>query len=138
MSAATKGEVGIVDETRVFDPMGDAVAPAVHGAQVSGGASGGDASAGDRIRDLVAESVARGAPMISAVAVQGRLFAVYDDASAVPDALALVQRHLGLTLDRNWYNPQEIETLAGQLDGLLAVGALAPGAGGDVEPTEEA
>lgn len=78
----------------------------------------------DRIRSLVAEAEARGAPMVSAQAMQAKLFTVYDEASAVPEALALVQRHLGLTLDRTWYSAEEIDQLADQLDWLLGVGAL--------------
>jgi len=123
------GKVVFVEETREFDPVGDAVASAGRDV-IAGDSAGGEAlSAGDRVRDLVAESVARGAPMISAQAVQARLFAVYDDASTVPGALVLVQRHLGLTLDRNWYSAQEIESLAGQLDELLTASPLAVGAG---------
>jgi hypothetical protein len=127
-----------MDETREFDAVGDSVEPVVREVGSSGRTIGEGASIGDRIRALVAESVARGAPMISAQAVQSRLFTVYDDASAVPEALALVQRHLGLTLDRNWYSAQEIDSLAEQLDQLLAVGAVAAGIGaGDAEPPGE-
>jgi hypothetical protein len=78
----------------------------------------------DRIRSLVTESETRGAPMVSAQAMQARLFAVYDDASAMPDALALVQRHLVLTLDRTWYSAEEVGQLADRLDWLLGLGAL--------------
>jgi len=129
-------KVGMVDkarETREFDPIADAVASATH--EVSDGPGGEDIPVGSRVRDLVAESAVRGAPMISARAVQDRLFSVYDAAAVVPEALALVQRHLGLTLDRNWYSPQEIDLLAGQLDDLLVTGVLA--GAGEVELIDE-
>ena len=75
----------------------------------------------DRIRQAIAESEARGAPMVSAQIMQAKLFAVYDDATAEPEALALVQRHLQLTLERSWYSAQEVEELADQLDWLLGL-----------------
>lgn len=77
---------------------------------------------GDPIRQAVAEAASRGAPMVSAGTMQTRLFSVYDTAVAVPEALELVQRQLGLTLGRNWYSPQEVERLADQLEWLLAAG----------------
>ena len=82
------------------------------------------AAPAQRVRDLVAETEIRGAPMISSQALQRRLFEVYDAASAVPEALALVQHNLGLTLDRTWYSAAEIEGLADQIDWLLASASL--------------
>jgi|GEM_PF-5358261 len=75
------------------------------------------------LRVLIAETEARGAPMVSSQGLQRRLFEVYDAASAVPEALSLVQRNLGLTLDRTWYSAAEVGTLADELDSLLALGA---------------
>lgn len=88
--------------------------------------------AAGRIREAAAEAAQRGAPMVSAQAVQAKLFQVYDDAADVPEALALVQRHLRLTLDRTWYSAQEIDDLADQLDWLLGLGpgGAEAGAGG--------
>jgi len=83
----------------------------------------------DRIRQAIEESEARGAPMVSAPIMQARLFSVYDDARAEPEALALVQRHLQLTLERSWYSAQEVEELADQLDWLLGLAAAAPDPG---------
>lgn len=83
----------------------------------------GSSGVAGTIRAALDDSAARGAPMVSAQAMQARLFQVYDDASAVPEALALVQRHLRLTLDRTWYSPHEVDDLADQLDWLLGLGA---------------
>jgi uncharacterized protein YbjT (DUF2867 family) len=80
----------------------------------------------DRIRQAIEESEARGAPMVSAPIMQARLFSVYDDARAEPEALALVQRHLQLTLERSWYSAQEVEELADQLDWLLGLATAVP------------
>lgn len=76
------------------------------------------------LRALVDETAARGAPMVSSQALQRRLFEVYDAASAVPEALSLVQHNLGLTLDRTWYSAVEVGTLADQIDHLLAQGTV--------------
>lgn len=75
----------------------------------------------DRIREAIEESAARGAPMVSAQIMQAKLFSVYDDARAEPEALALVQRHLQLTLERSWYSAKEVEELADQLDWMLGL-----------------
>ena len=80
----------------------------------------------DRIREAIEESAARGAPMVSAPIMQAKLFSVYDDAKAEPEALALVQRHLQLTLERSWYSAQEVEELADQLDWLLGLATAVP------------
>jgi hypothetical protein len=76
-----------------------------------------------QIRSLWAESEQRGAPMVSAESMQARLFAIYDEAARVPEALELVQHQLQLTLERTWYNLEEIEKLADQLDWLLGIAA---------------
>ncbi len=80
----------------------------------------------DRIREAVEETAGRGAPMVSAQVMQAKLFAVYDDARAEPEALALVQRHLQLTLERSWYSTEEVEDLADQLDWLLGLSSPNP------------
>jgi hypothetical protein len=97
----------------------------------SGDGSATPTAPADRIRSLVAEAEARGAPMVSAQAMQAKLFTIYDEASVVPEALALVQRHLGLTLDRTWYSEEEIDQLADQLDWLFGLGAVE----GEIVPT---
>ncbi len=53
--------------------------------------------------------------------MQARLFSVYDAAAAAEDALALVQDQLTLTLNRSYYEADEIEQMADQLDSLLAL-----------------
>ena len=89
-----------------------------------------------RLRSLVPEAESRGAPMVSAEAMQARLFEIYDEASTSPEALELVHQHLRLTLDRTWYSAEEVAAVADQLDWLLAVdGTRAPDVT-DVEPGE--
>jgi hypothetical protein len=78
------------------------------------------APAAERIRDLSEESGRRGSPMVSSLAMQTRLFDVYDEVAASPEALALLQRHLQLTLERTWYRHEEIESLASQIEDYLA------------------
>ena len=56
--------------------------------------------------------------------MQARLFSVYDAAAAAEDALALVQQQLTLTLDRHYYEAEEIEEMAAQLDALLTLDRL--------------
>jgi hypothetical protein len=56
--------------------------------------------------------------------MQAKLFSVYDAAAAAEDALALVQQQLTLTLDRSYYEADEIESMAAQLDYLLALDTL--------------
>lgn len=80
----------------------------------------GGASPGDQLRALPDEAQRRGSRMVSAQAMQARLFDVYDAAAAAEDALALVQRQLSLTLNRRYYEPEEIEQMAAELDSLLA------------------
>ena len=53
--------------------------------------------------------------------MQARLFSVYDAAAAAEDALALVQDQLTLTLNRSYYEADEIELMATQLDTLLSL-----------------
>jgi hypothetical protein len=56
--------------------------------------------------------------------MQAKLFSVYDAAAAAEDALALVQQQLTLTLNRSYYEADEIESMAAQLDSLLALDSL--------------
>lgn len=93
------------------------------------------AAPAEPLRVLVTETEARGAPMVSSEGLQRRLFEVYDVASTVPEALALVQRNLGLTLDRTWYSAAEVHALADQIDALLAAG---PAVQVDPEPAGQA
>jgi hypothetical protein len=102
-----------------------------------GGEVSEQSGAAHRLRALVAETEARGAPMVSSQALQRRLFEVYDAASAVPEALGLVQHNLGLTLDRTWYSAVEVGTLADQIDRLLAQDAEAAGAAAEPESAVE-
>ena len=79
---------------------------------------------GDMLRALPAEAEKRGSRLVSAQAMQARLFSVYDAAAAAEDALALVQRQLTVTLDRGYYEADEIEHLAAELDALLTLETL--------------
>jgi hypothetical protein len=79
------------------------------------------ATPGDALRALPAEAAGRGTRFVSAQAMQARLFSVYDAAAAAEDALALVQDQLTLTLNRSYYEADEIEQMAQQLDTLLAL-----------------
>ena len=79
---------------------------------------------GDALRSLPTEAEQRGARFVSAYAMQAKLFSVYDAAAAAEDALALVQQQLTLTLDRSYYDADEIESMADQLDYLLALDTL--------------
>ncbi len=79
------------------------------------------ATPGDALRALPAEAAGRGTRFVSAQAMQARLFSVYDAATAAEDALALVQDQLTLTLNRSYYEADEIEQMAQQLDTLLAL-----------------
>jgi hypothetical protein len=76
---------------------------------------------GDVLRTLPTEAQERGTRFISAQAMQAKLFSVYDAAAAAEDALALVQEQLTLTLNRSYYDAEEIESMAAQLDSLLAL-----------------
>jgi hypothetical protein len=79
------------------------------------------ATPGDALRALPAEAADRGTRFVSAQAMQARLFSVYDAAAAAEDALALVQNQLTLTLNRSYYEKDEIEQMATQLDSLLSL-----------------
>ncbi|MBF6556774.1 MAG: hypothetical protein IVW52_11490 [Acidimicrobiales bacterium] len=79
---------------------------------------------GDVLRSLPSEAQQRGTRFVSAQAMQAKLFSVYDAATAAEDALALVQQQLTLTLDRSYYEADEIESMAAQLDYLLALDTL--------------
>jgi hypothetical protein len=97
--------------------------------------SAGGEGPGSGIRSLAAEAEARGAPMASAESMQSRLFTLYDAASAVPEALELVQRQLQLTLGRTWYSREEIDRLADEIDRLL--GPATWDAGSEGRPSVE-
>ncbi len=79
---------------------------------------------GDVLRTLPTEAQQRGTRFISAQAMQAKLFSVYDAAAAAEDALALVQHQLTLTLNRSYYDAEEIESMASQLDSLLALDTI--------------
>ncbi len=79
---------------------------------------------GDVLRTLPTEAQQRGTRFISAQAMQAKLFSVYDAAAAAEDALALVQQQLTLTLNRSYYDADEIESMASQLDSLLALESI--------------
>ncbi len=79
---------------------------------------------GDVLRTLPTEAEQRGTRFISAQAMQAKLFSVYDAAAAAEDALALVQQQLTLTLNRSYYDADEIEKMASQLDALLALESI--------------
>jgi hypothetical protein len=79
------------------------------------------ATPGDALRSLPVEAAGRGTRFVSAEAMQARLFSVYDAAAAAEEALTLVQQQLSLTLDRSYYEAEEIEHMAAQLDRLLAL-----------------
>jgi hypothetical protein len=97
------------------------------GDQVNDGemnADGISPTPGDVLRSLPSEAEQRGTRFVSAQAMQAKLFSVYDAAAAAEDALALVQQQLTLTLDRSYYEADEIESMAAQLDYLLALDTL--------------
>ncbi len=88
----------------------------------TGGAVG--QTPGDLLRALPTEAQERGTKFVSAQAMQARLFSVYDAAAAAEDALALVQEQLTLTLNRSYYDAEEIESMADQLDSLLILESI--------------
>ncbi len=93
-----------------------------------------DLTPGDQLRTLPTEAQERGTRFVSAQAMQAKLFSVYDASAAAEDALALVQQQLTLTLNRSYYEVEEIERMAAQLDALLTLESLdLP----DIELTEE-
>jgi hypothetical protein len=79
---------------------------------------------GDLLRSLPAEAENRGTRYVSAQAMQARLFSVYDAAAAAEEALAMVQQQLTLTLNRSYYEADEIKSLAAQLDSLLTLDSV--------------
>jgi hypothetical protein len=81
-------------------------------------------SPGDQLRALPTEAQQRGTRFVSAQAMQARLFSVYDAAAAAEEALDLVQQQLTLTLNRSYYEADEIETMAAQLDALLMLESI--------------
>jgi hypothetical protein len=83
----------------------------------------GSPTPGDLLRSLPGEAKERGSQYVSANAMQARLFSIYDAAAAAEDALELVQQQLTITLNRSFYEADEIATMAEQLDTLLAVDA---------------
>jgi hypothetical protein len=83
-----------------------------------------DSTPGDVLRTLPSEAEQRGTRFVSAQAMQAKLFSVYDAAAAAEDALALVQEQLTLTLNRNYYEADEIEQMAAELDSLLMLESL--------------
>jgi hypothetical protein len=85
---------------------------------------GREPTPGDVLRTLPTEAEQRGTRFISAQAMQAKLFSVYDAAAAAEDALALVQQQLTLTLNRSYYDADEIEKMASQLDSLLALESI--------------
>ena len=93
-----------------------------------------DLTPGDQLRTLPTEAQERGTRFVTAQAMQAKLFSVYDASAAAEDALALVQQQLTLTLNRSYYEVDEIERMAAQLDALLTLESLdLP----DIELTEE-
>ena len=95
----------------------------------------GGTTPGDALRALPAEAAGRGTRFVSAQAMQARLFSVYDAATAAEDALALVQSQLTLTLNRSYYEADEIEQMAAQLDSLLSLDTVEH-AGGELVSDE--
>jgi hypothetical protein len=106
--------------------------PATTEAQVVTGLSDSPESAaegrtptpGDLLRSLPVEAETRGTRYVSAQAMQARLFSVYDAAAAAEEALAMVQHQLTLTLNRSYYEAEEIKNLAAELDSLLALDSV--------------
>jgi hypothetical protein len=101
------------------------------------GDEGREPTPGDVLRTLPTEAVRRGTRFVSAQAMQAKLFSVYDAAAAAEDALALVQQQLTLTLDRSYYEADEIESMASQLDALLALDTLDATDIGDISEIED-
>ncbi len=81
---------------------------------------------GDLLRSLPEEAKQRGSRFVSAQAMQARLFSVYDAAASAERALTLVQAQLTLTLSRSYYEADEIEHMADELDQLLNLPTASP------------
>jgi len=103
----------MTSENTVSESVHDAVESVDLPSTVGGG------TPGDALRALPVEAQQRGSRYVSAQAMQARLFSVYDAAASAEDALALVQSQLTLTLNRSYYEPEEIEATAAELDSLL-------------------
>ena len=129
---ANNGQVNQVNSEQVDSgPVGRQVPAtrpmpgAVNAGQVNqANAEGHDPTPGDVLRTLPSEAERRGTRFVSAQAMQAKLFSVYDAAAAAEDALALVQQQLTLTLNRNYYEADEIEHMAAELDSLLMLESL--------------
>ena len=130
---ANNGQVNQVNSEQVdsgsvdTSGAGDTVGPGetVNAGQVNqANAEGHDPTPGDVLRTLPSEAERRGTRFVSAQAMQAKLFSVYDAAAAAEDALALVQQQLTLTLNRNYYEADEIEHMAAELDSLLMLESL--------------
>ncbi|MHB1517278.1 MAG: hypothetical protein ACYCVN_06730 [Acidimicrobiales bacterium] len=81
---------------------------------------------GDLLRSLPEEAKQRGSRFVSAQAMQARLFSVYDATASAERALTLVQAQLTLTLSRSYYDADEIEHMADELDKLLNLPTASP------------
>jgi hypothetical protein len=114
-------DVGPVDQVDAQDDAGS-----VKGGDMRTAADAQEPTPGDVLRALPGEAQQRGTRFVSAQAMQAKLFSVYDAAAAAEEALALVQQQLTLTLDRSYYEADEIESMAAQLDYLLALDTLDP------------
>ena len=123
---ANSGQVSQMDSEQVeFRAGGRAGGGAGRGRPGRPGRSEGHGpTPGDVLRTLPSEAQQRGTRFVSAQAMQAKLFSVYDAAAAAEDALALVQQQLTLTLNRNYYEADEIESMAAELDALLMLESL--------------
>ncbi len=121
-------QVSHVDSDQTQDVPADGGQPEVELSAAdraeSGVAAGFGPTPGDVLRTLPSEAQQRGTRFVSAQAMQAKLFSVYDAAAAAEDALALVQEQLTLTLNRNYYEADEIEDMAAELDALLVLESL--------------
>jgi hypothetical protein len=118
-------EVTDMDEMNSEEAVEEAVDQALAEGQPAGAASSDRGpTPGDVLRSLPSEAHQRGTRFVSAQAMQAKLFSVYDAAAAAEEALALVQQQLTLTLNRSYYEADEIESMAAQLDSLLRLESL--------------
>jgi hypothetical protein len=123
---ATNGQVSDVDADQVEERVDEQVEEGLRvvGQADQTGPEGQGPTPGDVLRTLPSEAQQRGTRFVSAQAMQAKLFSVYDAAAAAEDALALVQQQLTLTLNRNYYEADEIESMAAELDALLMLETL--------------
>ena len=118
-------DAGTVETSGAGDSASAGGGESVNAGQVNqANAEGHDPTPGDVLRTLPSEAERRGTRFVSAQAMQAKLFSVYDAAAAAEDALALVQQQLTLTLNRNYYEADEIEHMAAELDSLLMLESL--------------